>query len=146
MATQTSAAIIIIITLLLIMCVYVCQCVSICITVQVPSKARSIVFPWNWSYRQSWATSYGYSVGAVCALFWCVCMFETKSSYYVALAILEFAMQISLASNSQSSTCLGLLSAGIKDMWHLWASIISLAPVALCLIIFLVPWKCVYGL
>ena len=41
--------------------------------------------------------------------------FET-GSHYVALVVLELTTQTSLASNSQRSTCLCLLSTEIKGM------------------------------
>lgn len=42
--------------------------------------------------------------------------FKIGSLYYVGLAVLELTMQTKLASNSQRSTYLYLLGAGIKGM------------------------------
>lgn len=44
--------------------------------------------------------------------------FKIGSLYYVGLAVLELTMQTKLASNSQRSTYLYLLGAGIKGMNH----------------------------
>lgn len=46
-----------------------------------------------------------------------VVVFETESLYEV-LAILELAMKITLALDSERSACLCLLSIGIKGMPH----------------------------
>jgi hypothetical protein len=49
-----------------------------------------------------------------CFIFVCL---ET-GSHYVAVAVLELSMWTRLASNSQRSICLRLLSAGIKRVHH----------------------------
>lgn len=52
-----------------------------------------------------------------CSLFLFFWIFETGSRS-VVLAVLEFTMEISLASSSQRVSCLCLPNAGLKGMCH----------------------------
>lgn len=47
-----------------------------------------------------------------------VCLVFELVSVYVILAVLELPMYTSLTSNSQISSCLYFLSAGIKDIYY----------------------------
>jgi len=72
-------------------------------------------------WYQTWQYSFGLSLTClVLLLLFCVfCFFvcfETGALYYVALSVLELAIQTKLASNSQKSTCLCVPSVGIKGI------------------------------
>ena len=45
-------------------------------------------------------------------------LFKTGFLRVTALAVLELSLQTRLASNSQTYSCLCLLSDGTKDMYH----------------------------
>lgn len=51
-------------------------------------------------------------------LFFFICFWFLRQFISVALAVLEPALKTRLASNSQRSTCLCLLNAGIKGLCH----------------------------
>lgn len=61
--------------------------------------------------------------------------------HYVSLAILEITVFIRLASNSQRSTSLFLLSVGVKEVWHHTQP----SPIHSWAISFTLEWKNCFG-
>ena len=60
----------------------------------------------------------GFFFVCVCVVWFVLFFGDTVSLWLTALAVLELLLQIRLAFNSQSSTCLCLLSARIKGVYY----------------------------